>query len=115
MAKREEIARLVRAELLNFINPVRLLTIQVNEKTGLVAGRFASGSLVFDFRFEPSGAVVYKPVRGSTEQAAAEGAADRGDSLIGVALAAAHQGLSAAVRLARLSKLKRSAQDNPLE
>lgn len=107
MANREEIARLVRAELLNFINPVRLLTIQANENTGLVSGRFASGSLVFDYRFEPSGEVVYKPLSGSTKQAAAEGEADRGDSLIGLPQAIVARGVSAAVRLVRLSRLRR--------
>lgn len=105
MANREEIARLARQELLNFINPVRMLSIQANEQTGLISGRFASGPLVFDYRFEPDDTVVYKPLSGTRKEAAAAGEADRDDSLL--AAAAPGAGISPAVRLARLSRILR--------
>jgi predicted ABC-type ATPase len=64
MAALQEMARLVREELVTLIQPVQLLSVNPNQKTGAVTGRFRSNGLLFDYNIG-SGRVRYKPVGAS--------------------------------------------------
>lgn len=61
MANLQEIARLVREELLTLIRPVQLMTVNPSKSTGEVSGRFRSNGVLFDFRIG-GGTVRYRPV-----------------------------------------------------
>ena len=68
-----EMARLAREALLEFIQPVILLSVNPNMKTGAVTGRFRSSGMVFDYDINKK--VNYKPVgvgRASRADAIAE-------------------------------------------
>jgi hypothetical protein len=64
MAALQEMARLVREELVTLIQPVQLLSVNPNQKTGAVTGRFRSNGLLFDYNIG-KGRVRYKPVGAS--------------------------------------------------
>jgi chloramphenicol 3-O-phosphotransferase len=61
MAALQEMARLVRDELITLIQPVQLLSVNPNSKTGAVTGRFRSSGLLYDYNIG-GGRVRYKPV-----------------------------------------------------
>lgn len=61
MSTLQEIARLVREELLTLIQPVQLLSVNPSRGTGEVSGRFRSSSLLFDYSIR-GGTVRYRPV-----------------------------------------------------
>lgn len=61
MSTLQEIARLVREELLTLIQPVQLLSVNPSKATGEVSGRFRSSSLLFDYSIK-GGTVRYRPV-----------------------------------------------------
>jgi ppGpp synthetase/RelA/SpoT-type nucleotidyltranferase len=61
MSALNEIARLVREELLTLIQPVQLLSVNPSKATGKVSGRFRSNSLLFDYSIG-NGQVSYRPV-----------------------------------------------------
>lgn len=63
MANLQEIARLVREELLTLIRPVQLMTVNPSKSTGEVSGRFRSNGVLFDYSIG-SGTVRYRPVGG---------------------------------------------------
>lgn len=71
MSNLQEIARLVREELLTLIQPVQLLSVNGSKATGEVSGRFRSSSMLFDYSIK-GGKVRYRPV----------GAGGRKDSLV---------------------------------
>lgn len=54
-------ARLVREELLSWIQPVQLLSLNPNRQSGEVSGRFRSSGMLFDYSIK-GGTVSYKPV-----------------------------------------------------
>lgn len=72
MANLQEIARLVREELLTLIQPVQLLAVNPNKSTGEVAGRFRSNGVLFDYTIG-GGSVRYRPVGSGGERADAAG------------------------------------------
>jgi len=74
MANLQEIARLVREELLTLIQPVRLMTVNPDRGTGEVSGRFRSNGVLFDYSIG-SGSVTYRPVGAG---------GDRADSAAGI-------------------------------
>lgn len=57
----QEIARLVREELLTLIRPVQLLSVNPSKSTGEVSGRFRSNGVLFDYSIG-GGTVRYRPV-----------------------------------------------------
>jgi hypothetical protein len=57
----DEVARLVRDELMTLIQPVALLSVNPNRKTGEVTGRFRSSGMLFDYKIGGS-TVTYRPV-----------------------------------------------------
>ena len=61
MANLQEIARLVREELLTLIRPVQLLSVNPSKSTGEVSGRFRSNGVLFDYSIG-GGTVRYRPV-----------------------------------------------------
>lgn len=61
-------ARLVRAALMEFIQPVQLLSIDADKASGAVTGRFRSGEMVFDYQIKGE-QVVYGPIGGSRSDA----------------------------------------------
>jgi len=72
MTNLQEIARLVREELLTLIRPVQLLSVNPSKDTGDVSGRFRSNGVLFDYTIG-GGAVRYRPV-------GAGGGGDRSDA-----------------------------------
>lgn len=71
MVNLQEIARLVREELLTLIRPVQLLSVNPSKGTGDVSGRFRSNGVLFDYTIG-GGTVRYRPV--------GAGGGDRADS-----------------------------------
>lgn len=67
MSTLQEIARLVREELLTLIQPVQLLSVNPSKSTGEVSGRFRSSSLLFDYSIQ-GGTVRYRPVGAGARQ-----------------------------------------------
>lgn len=61
MVNLQEIARLVREELLTLIRPVQLLSVNPSKGTGDVSGRFRSNGVLFDYTIG-GGTVRYRPV-----------------------------------------------------
>ena len=61
MANLQEIARLVREELLTLIRPVQLLSVNPSKGSGEVSGRFRSNGVLFDYSIG-GGTVRYRPV-----------------------------------------------------
>lgn len=61
MTNLQEIARLVREELLTLIQPVQLLSVNPSKGTGEVSGRFRSNGVLFDYTIG-GGTVRYRPV-----------------------------------------------------
>lgn len=61
MSNLQEMARLVREELLTLIQPVQLLSVNPNRSTGEVSGRFRSSGMLFDYAIK-GGTVRYRPV-----------------------------------------------------
>lgn len=61
MTNLQEIARLVREELLTLIQPVQLLSVNPSKGTGDVSGRFRSNGVLFDYTIG-GGTVRYRPV-----------------------------------------------------
>jgi hypothetical protein len=57
----QEIARLVREELLTLIRPVQLMSVNPSKATGEVSGRFKSNGVLFDYSIQ-GGTVTYRPV-----------------------------------------------------
>lgn len=72
MTNLQEIARLVREELLTLIRPVQLLSVNPSKDTGDVSGRFRSNGVLFDYTIG-GGTVRYRPV-------GAGGGGDRSDA-----------------------------------
>ena len=64
MSNLQEMARLVREELLTLIQPVQLLSVNPNRSTGEVSGRFRSSGMLFDYAIKGS-TVRYRPVGAS--------------------------------------------------
>lgn len=60
MTVRDEMARLVRDELLTLIQPVTLLTVNPERKSGAVSGRFRSNGMLFDYSIRGT-RVSYRP------------------------------------------------------
>lgn len=69
-------ARLVQQALLEFIRPVQLLTVEADEKTGAISGRFRSGPLLFDYTIKGE-KVSYRPLGSGEKGAKAAGEAAR--------------------------------------
>ena len=63
MGSRNEMARLVREELLTLIQPVTLLSVNPERSTGKITGRFRSSGMLFDYNIGGK-TVSYKPVGG---------------------------------------------------
>ena len=61
MGSLNEMARLVREELLTLIQPVTLLSVNPERSTGKIAGRFRSSGMLFDYNIGGK-TVSYKPV-----------------------------------------------------
>lgn len=61
MTNLQEMARLVREELLTLIQPVQLLSVNPRKATGEVAGRFRSNGTLFDYAIK-GGTVRYHPL-----------------------------------------------------
>lgn len=61
MTTLQEIARLVREELLTLIRPVQLISVNPSKATGEVSGRFRSNGILFDYAIK-GGTVTYRPV-----------------------------------------------------
>lgn len=61
MSTLQEIARLVREELLTLIRPVQLMSVNPSKATGEVSGRFKSNGVLFDYSIQ-GGTVTYRPV-----------------------------------------------------
>lgn len=61
MTNLQEIARLVREELLTLIRPVQLMSVNPSRATGEVSGRFKSNGVLFDYSIK-GGTVTYRPV-----------------------------------------------------
>lgn len=61
MSTLQEMARLVREELLTLIQPVQLLSVNPTRATGEVSGRFRSSGMLFDYSIK-GGRVSYKPL-----------------------------------------------------
>jgi predicted ABC-type ATPase len=75
MDPRLEMAKLARDVLLEFIQPVQLLTLESDSGTGEVKGRFRSGPLLFDYSIGKT--VKYSPLGGSSKAAARAGQRDQ--------------------------------------
>jgi hypothetical protein len=56
----DEMARLVRDELLTLIQPVTLLTVNPERKSGAISGRFRSSGMLFDYSIRGN-RVSYRP------------------------------------------------------
>lgn len=67
----QEMARLAREELLSWIQPVQLLSLNPDRQTGEVSGRFRSSGMLFDYSIK-DGTVSYKPVGAKGRSDAAE-------------------------------------------
>jgi len=80
MDQRLEMARLTREVLLEFIQPVQLLTIDSDQASGAVSGRFRSGPLLFEYRIKDE-KVSYTPLGGTQKAAARAGQKDQGKAL----------------------------------
>lgn len=63
MANLQEIARLVREELLTLIRPVQLMSVNPSKGSGEVSGRFRSNGVLFDYTIG-GGTVRYRPLGG---------------------------------------------------
>ena len=74
MGSLNEMARLVREELLTLIQPVTLLSVNPERSTGKITGRFRSSGMLFDYNIGGQ-TVSYKPVgAGRSARADAEAA-----------------------------------------
>lgn len=72
MGNLQEMARLVREELLTLIQPVTLLSVNPRRTTGEVSGRFRSSGMLFDYTIK-GGTVRYRPVGSGIDRADAAG------------------------------------------
>jgi predicted ABC-type ATPase len=80
MDQRLEMAQLTREVLLDFIQPVQLLTIDADQATGAVSGRFRSGPLLFEYKIKGE-KVSYSPLGGTEKAATRAGEKDQGKAL----------------------------------
>lgn len=71
MTNLQEMARLVREELLTLIQPVQLLSVNPSKATGEVSGRFRSNGTLFDYAIK-GGTVRYRPLGSGGRQDSAD-------------------------------------------
>ena len=77
MDARQEMATIVRDVIAELIGAqITVLTLNSTRATGVVSGRFRSGSTIYDYKIQGED-VSYRPLSGSAGSARADGAADR--------------------------------------
>lgn len=93
MSNLQEMARLVREELLTLIRPVQLLSLNPERATGAVSGRFRSSAMLFDYVIK-GGTVRYKPVGAGTSRADAADVIRQEAQALAAILSASRRNLS---------------------